>query len=382
MTCACHKIVPARRHGLSTLALAAALGTVLVWALPAMSETTTTGSTSSRPMATQQQGSSASGQQQAASAGMNTGHGSQQGQSLAKELPDRYKLSSWMGKKVTNGQGKTLGTVKDVVMDDFGIVRYVIMKSDASGSQMSSGQNSSSQASGSQASGNQGTNRLVAVPVGHFEYPLARKDNLVLDVSPEQMQQAPSFSSNQYPDMGDESVSSVIVAYWVPEDVSGGQGQSAAGAGQHGQGSGSGMSGQQSAAAGSTGQSGGGMGSTTGQGSMAGRGNQYDPNRDMVYLDKQHNQMFDKLDRNGNGVIDRDEAKGNERLSNQFDNIDSYGNDAITRSEFSAFEPKGESSGMGGYQSNTGSQGQSGDSNYDRQQGTSGQDQGQSGRQY
>jgi len=343
MTYACHKIVSVRRHGASTLALAVSLGAVLVWTAPAFSESATSGS-SMGAQSGQQQGGGAAAQQQTGSGDS----GSAQAGGLISQLPDRYKLSSWMGKKVTNGQGKTLGTVKDLVMDDLGLVRYVVLKSDLSG--------------------NHQKERLIAVPAGHFEYPLARKDNLVLDVTPGRMQEAPSFGASKWPNMGDQTFSSVIVAYWLPDESGNGQG-GAAQAGDRGMGM-RGASGDQGVGMSNTsGNRGMGMSSTAPDQGMGMSGNRtasagqnpgtagamqrspasdrpYDPNRDMIYLSQRKNQLFDQLDSNDNGVIDRDEARGNKRLMQQFNDVDTYANQGITRAEFAAFEI-GDDSGMG-----------------------------------
>ena len=254
-------------------------------------------------------------QASAGMSGQSSGQAQQQGgESLVKQLPDRYKLSNWMGKSVQNPDGDKLGTVKELVMDDLGQVRYVIMESD-----LLSGEN-------------QGN--LVAVPTGHFRYPLARAEQLVLDVTPQRMQDAPSFGSTEWPDMGQQTFSTIVVAYWVPEDETA-QGQAKTGeretAMQQQQ-----MGEQRQAAAGDSGQ-----GAQQQAARMGGdRDRAFDANRDMVYLTEDKNQLFEKLDKNKNGVIDPDEAKAHERLKEQFDTVDTFGNEAITRSEFAAFEIK------------------------------------------
>jgi hypothetical protein len=245
--------------------------------------------------------------------GEGAGQGSQQGgESLVKQLPDRYKLSNWMDKSVQNPNGDKLGTVKELVMDDLGQVRYVIMESEL-------------------LTGEKKGN-LVAVPTGHFRYPLAREEHLVLDVTPQRMQAAPTFGSTEWPDMGQQTFSTVVVAYWVPEDETA-QGQAKTdqqGAAMQQQGE------QRQAASGDRGQ-----GAQEQAAGMGGdRDREFDANRDMVYLTEEKNQLFDKLDKNENGVIDPDEAKDHQRVTEQFDKLDTFGNDAITRSEFAAFEIK------------------------------------------
>jgi hypothetical protein len=210
------------------------------------------------------------------------------GKPMTKRLPDRYKLSNWMGKTVQNADGEELGTVSELIMDDLGRVRYVIMESKLL------------------ADEKQGD--VVAVPIGHFMYPLTRKQHLVFDATPGQVQQAPSFGAADTPDMGRTEISRVIIAYWLPE------------------GSGDGKSGteQRGAAAERAGE----------QSAQS----DYDPNRDMINLSERKSELFEKLDKNDDAAIDRQEAGGHERLSERFDEADTYGNEAITRAEFAAFE--------------------------------------------
>lgn len=217
--------------------------------------------------------------------------GNQSKRPITERLPDRYQLSNWMDKTVTNSNGEKLGTVKELVMDDVGRLRYVILNSD----QLTDSK----------------SDNLVAVPIGHFDYPLAREDHLVLDASPQQMRGAPAFSDRgNMPNMGRPEVSSVIIAYWVPEDAAGGK---------HGQGSSKTASGhnqQQSAMSGSS----------------------YDGNRDIIKLSEQKSELFHELDQNDSGAIERSEAQEHDGLSERFSEADTYGNEAITRSEFAAFE--------------------------------------------
>jgi len=240
------------------------------------------------------------------SAGMTEGQmqqGAQQGdKGLVKRLPERYKLSTWMGKQVENPGGETLGTVKDLVMDDLGQVRYVVMSSELFADERKGD--------------------LVAVPAGHFKYPLAREDSLVLDVTPQHVQGAPTFGATDWPDMGHEEISTVIVTYWVPEE--GAQQGQAMAAEDHDSG--------QDAAAGAQAE---------GQ-RQAGTGGGMQAEQGMTRLSKEQRQAFQRLDANNNGVIERDEAKTHDRLSQQFDRVDTYGNKAITRGEFAAFEIKEE----------------------------------------
>ncbi len=213
------------------------------------------------------------------------GQGEQQGDMpLVKRLPERYRLSTWIGKSVQNRNGDELGTVEELVMDDLGRVRYVVMQS--------------------QLLTDSKRSDRVAVPVGHFVYPLARKDHLIFDTTPGRMKNAPSFGAAAMPDMGRHEVSSLIIAYWLPEGDSETPGQA------------------QDAKQGQR---------------QTGKGD-YDPNRDMINLTPRKTALFNELDQDNDGAISREEAEAHERLSQQFDAVDTYGNEAITRSEFSAFE--------------------------------------------
>jgi hypothetical protein len=225
-----------------------------------------TASQSGQQQQAQPQGSSSPAQQ-------STG-----GKPVTKQLPGRYKLSTWLGKPVHNAEGKELGTVEELVMDDAGRVRYVVMQS--------------------QLLADRKAGDMVAVPAGHFTYPAAPDHPLVFDVTPSRVQRAPAFGAADMPDMGHPTVSSIVVAYWLPEGIRERQ--------SHAQ----------------------------SDYDIA----QYEPNRDLINLSQQHGALFEELDDDGNDVISRQEARDHERLSQRFGEVDTYGNQAITRSEFAGFE--------------------------------------------
>jgi hypothetical protein len=313
---------------MSAVAAAAALGATCLWTGVTLAQTgagAPTGLQQGQPMAGQQ---GQQGQQgQLGQHGQQARQG-QQGdgtdQPLTKQLPDRYQVSNWLGKSVKNRDGKELGSVKELVMDDMGRLRFVILQS---------------QLLADNKAGDQ-----VAVPVGHFVYPLAREEHLVFDVSPDQVQKAPAFgATGGAPNMGQPQVSRVIIAYWLPEDA-----QQQAQAGEQGeqqdrqaeqQGDQQGQQAQQQA---------GQQGRQAGQQSQqqAGTG-MFDPNRDMVYLPPEKTRLFERLDRNNDGIISREEAEQHDELKQRFDEVDSYGNERITRSEFAAFEIQDDSGRSG-----------------------------------
>jgi hypothetical protein len=289
---------------MSAVAAAAALGAACLWTGVTVAQTgagAPTGQQQRQPMAAQQ------GQQ-----------GGGTDQPLTKQLPGRYQVSNWLGKSVKNRDGKELGSVKELVMDDMGRLRFVILQS---------------QLLADNKAGDQ-----VAVPVGHFVYPLAREEHLVFDVSPDQVQKAPAFgATGGAPNMGQPQVSRIIIAYWLPEDVrqqaqADEQGQQQDPQAQQ-QGAQQGQQAQQQAGP---------------QGQQAGTG-MFDPNRDMVYLPPEKTRLFERLDRNNDGVISREEAQQHDELEQRFEEVDSYGNERITRSEFAAFEIQ-DDSGMTGQQ--------------------------------
>jgi hypothetical protein len=261
--------------------MTAVCGSLLFWAgaISAAGQGQQTGQEQYPDRPTQTQGSG--GQAQQGQAQQSQAQQSQAQQGPAQSLPEAYKLSNWIGKPVRSTAGDELGKVADLVMDDYGVVRYVILE-----------RNSQEQA---------GQDR-VAVPLGHFLYPLGQEQQaaLVLDVTPEQMAQAPGFASSAWPNMGDEQWNTLVIAYWLPESASQQQRQQA-----------------QSGQAGDV---------------------PFDAKRDMVYLPDEKEQLFSQLDENSDAAIEREEAQSNERLADQFDRLDTYSNGRLTRSEFAMFE--------------------------------------------
>ena len=223
--------------------------------------------------ATQQQGKDPSQQGMSSQASQPGGGG------VAQRLPEVYKMTGWIGKQVKNEQGDTLGKVKDMVMDDAARIRYAIIER----SEAQEGRN------------------MVAVPINHFRYPRDEQSGLVLNVSQQQIQQAPGgFAGGDYPNMGNPQWDAVVITYWIPE--------------QERQQAQARMQEQQQ------------------------RAGAYGMDPDRTYLPQQKEQLFSRLDQNSNSVIERQEAQANEQVADQFADLDTYRNDRITRSEFAAFE--------------------------------------------
>lgn len=228
------------------------------------------------PSSASQSGQQQPAQQQSGSSPAQQAAGG--GEPVTKRLPERYKLSTWLGKPVHNAKGKELGTVEELVMDDAGRVRYVVLRSELLADRKAGD--------------------MVAVPAGHFAYPAAPDHPVVFDVAPGQVQRAPAFGAAHMPDMGHPTVSSIVVAYWLPEGVRDQQAREQSDYDI----------------------------------------DKYEPNRDVINLSQQHSALFEELDDDGNDVISRQEARDHERLSQRFGQVDTYGNQAITRSELAAFE--------------------------------------------
>jgi hypothetical protein len=228
------------------------------------------------------------GNSSAADAGDSGAKQGQAGQAgVEKALPAPYRLSSWIGKTVSTGDGKKLGEVQELVMDDAAIVRYVIVK---------------------RATEWDPEQSLVAVPLGHFSYRPGKSPELSLDISAAHMRSAPAFAASGWPNMGDPAWTTMVFTFWRAPEAAMQAGREQAGQQQAGT--------EQAVS--------------------------YAPNRDMIYLSQEQEQLFDRLDEDKDGAIQRDEAQRNDRLANRFDELDSYVNDQLTRSEFSMFEPVGE----------------------------------------
>jgi hypothetical protein len=247
----------------------------------------------------------------------------QESKGPAGSLPDAYKISSWIGESVRNNAGDSLGTVNELVIDDTGRLRFVIMESELLAAEQ--------------------PGNLIAVPIGHFVYrasPSKDESRLVLDASPGRLQGAPSFHSSAWPNMGDREWDAAIITYWVPVEA---LKQSTAGQADA-TGGGRGQDDQQTARTPDDRES------RQAQGSRQSEGGQesaragdsesqfFSANRDMIYLPEKKERLFDRLDANNDGAIDPDEAQAHSDLAEKFDRVDTYGNDRITRSEFAAFE--------------------------------------------
>jgi hypothetical protein len=202
-----------------------------------------------------------------------------QQQGMDRQTTAPYRVSSWIGKPVHNPGGEQLGKIQELIMDDYGMIRYGIVRQSADGEK---------------------ADRLVAVPLGHFSYRPGKSPELTIDISSRDMAQAPAFRDDDWPSLGEPRWSSVVITYWVSPEAAGRMAQA----------------------------------------ERAGGTQTFHANRDMVYLSDEREQLFNKLDKDADAAIEWEEAKSHDRLAREFDRLDTYSNDRITRSEFAMFEPR------------------------------------------
>jgi len=103
------------------------------------------------------------------------------------------KASSIIGTGVFNPEGDSLGDIKEVVIDpSTGRVAYVVV---SFGGFLSMGE------------------KLFAIPFSAFRYNVT-KNEYVLNVSRERLEEAPGFDSGQWPSMSDEKWNRDIYNYY------------------------------------------------------------------------------------------------------------------------------------------------------------------------
>lgn len=220
---------------------------------------------------------------------------------LAQRLPPVYRISNWLGKPVNNPSGEQLGTIRDLVMDDYGRFRYVILESEQLADEYKGDR--------------------VAVPMTHFRYSDQDERFMVLDATPAKVSQAPSFEAGTFPNLPLRRWEAVVVAYWLPEDAKDANPPATR----------EDLQAETPEILRGSDVAGGGGSEQTGRAVHA--------SADDVYLPEAKARLFRKLDRNDDGAISKQEAQAEPALAEQFQRIDSYHNDRITRSEFSLFEP-------------------------------------------
>ena len=203
-------------------------------------------------------------------------------------LPPSYRVSAWLGKPVLSQAGEQIGSVRDMVLDDRGRFRYVIIESKA----LTEGE----------------ADDYLIVPMAHFRYRNGGEQGLVLDAQTAAITDAPRFTAGTLPMQPLRAWETVVIAYWLPKDAA------------------SGPSAGRPADTEARGGSGYAMRVAT-------------PDGDMVYLRKEDIAAFERLDSNADGAISRDEAAAEPALAERFERIDTYGNGRISPAEFALFEP-------------------------------------------
>src|SRR5262249_5010940 len=108
-----------------------------------------------------------------------------------------YRASKLIGADVENPQGKNLGDIKDVVLDNQGQIRYAVL---SFGGFMGMGE------------------KYFAVPwpalrAVEGQQP-AERDRFVLNVDQEKLKKAPGFDKNNWPNMADRSWGEQVYAYY------------------------------------------------------------------------------------------------------------------------------------------------------------------------
>jgi sporulation protein YlmC with PRC-barrel domain len=92
------------------------------------------------------------------------------------------RLSKLIGADVTNKNGDALGTVNDIVAAADGHISYIVV---ARGGMLGMGE------------------KLVAVPVADVPMSLSKDGTCILDINKTAFDKAPSFASNEWPNLAD-----------------------------------------------------------------------------------------------------------------------------------------------------------------------------------
>jgi sporulation protein YlmC with PRC-barrel domain len=215
-------------------------------------------------------------------------------------LPSAYRVSEWLGRPVRGRDGAQVGTIEDLVLDDYGRFRYVLLRSE----KFTEGQ----------------ADDLLIVPMGHFRYRGGEARNIVLDASPTRISEAPRFETGAMPSQPLRRWEAVIVAYWLPKNATtadvGGGGPRAPMRGEpdprrHG-------------------------------GEASGGGAEDSPAEDMTVLSREKERLFRELDENADSAITQTEAQDAKAVADAFERLDTYDNGRVTRAEFALFDIAGE----------------------------------------
>lgn len=114
-------------------------------------------------------------------------------------LPTAYRVSAWIGRPVLGRDGKQIGTLEDLVLDDYGRFRYVILRSKA----LTRDQ----------------PDDLLVVPMAHLRYSDGGEQRIVLDAAPARITEAPRFKAETLPILPLRRWETLVVAYWLPQEA-------------------------------------------------------------------------------------------------------------------------------------------------------------------
>lgn len=103
------------------------------------------------------------------------------------------RASELIGRDVVNQNEEELGSVEDVVIGRDGRVSYLVV---AHGGVMGVGDN------------------LIPVPFSAIEQQTSEKDNIVLNMSKEELEKAPNFAANEWPDFSDPTYENDVHGYF------------------------------------------------------------------------------------------------------------------------------------------------------------------------
>jgi sporulation protein YlmC with PRC-barrel domain len=110
------------------------------------------------------------------------------GDTASQGKKDKHRVSQLIGKNIESSEGRTIGQVKDVVIDDQAKITHFIV-----------------------SHGNLGSTRLTAVPYDVVKQSM-KGDRIVLDRT--RLQNAPSFEESNFPNIASSDWSRSVDRYW------------------------------------------------------------------------------------------------------------------------------------------------------------------------
>lgn len=119
--------------------------------------------------------------------------GMKQSSMHSQPFASTVRASELIGRDVINQNEEELGSVEDVVIGRDGRVSYLVV---AHGGVMGVGDN------------------LIPVPFSAIEQQTSEEDNIVLNMSKEELENAPSFAANEWPDFSDPTYENDVHGYF------------------------------------------------------------------------------------------------------------------------------------------------------------------------